>query len=214
MARVIKISLLLLLCALTIAALDQPVDLTVVPGAIGADVVTATISRIEDEAIFSTDRRLLRRIAFVETRDGENLSMGGGIWNVRQSDFARTMLSDQAILARISQLLQMDSNLNFATWSEVQFANLNIPLLSALAARLVIELAEMTFEPIPTSSDIVGQATFWRLRYNPDGDVDMFREAVEQLIQNEGMKSIMICITFILFVFSSMHCKLRHHICS
>ena len=199
MARVGKISLPLLLFALTSATLAQSVDLTVRAGATGVDVVTATISRIEDTGIFSTDRRLLRRIAFVETRDGENLSGAseGGIWNVREDDFDRTRVSGQGLdtsLARIGLLFQSDNNIRFITWASVRYTSLNIPLLSALAARLVIELAEMT-TPIPTASDIAGQAMFWRSNYNPDGDVDMFREDVELLVQDEGtIRIILYCI--------------------
>ena len=191
MARVGKISLLLLLFALTTATLaqrPQSVDLTVRARATGVDVVTATISRIEDTSIFTTDRRLLRRIAFVETRDGENLSSAGGIWNVREDDFERTRDSNQGldtILARIGLFFQSNSNIRFTTWRGVRYSNLDIPLLSALAARLVIALAEMT-TPIPTASNITGQAIFWRTYYNSDGDVDMFREDVELLVQDEG----------------------------
>ena len=214
MACIVKISLLFTLITATLA---QSVDFTVAQGAIGADVVLATISRIEDEGIFSTDRRMLRRVAFVETRDGQNLSSsGGGIWNVRQSDFVRTMSSTQTILASVSLLLQrvnLNPTFQITTWSSVRYSNLDIPLLSALAARLVIELANAA---IPTASNITGQALFWMVYYNPDGDVDTFREDVEQLIQDEGTIRVNTymysTIMNIAIHSSSLHSQFRHHI--
>lgn len=48
----------------------QVTDLTIVPEASGTDVVFATISRIQQANIFPDDQRLLRRVAYAETRDG------------------------------------------------------------------------------------------------------------------------------------------------
>lgn len=47
------------------------VDRTMEEEAVGADVVVATISKIESANAFPSDKRLLRKIAFVETADGK-----------------------------------------------------------------------------------------------------------------------------------------------
>ena len=51
----------------------QSLDLTIVPETSGIDVVFASVSRIQQANIFSDDNRLLRRVAFVESRDGIDL---------------------------------------------------------------------------------------------------------------------------------------------
>jgi hypothetical protein len=48
----------------------QSIDLTIVPETAGIDVVFASVSRIQQANIFPDDNRLLRRVAFAETRDG------------------------------------------------------------------------------------------------------------------------------------------------
>ena len=48
----------------------QSVDLTIVPESSGTAVVFASVSRIQLANIFPDDNRLLRRVAYVETRDG------------------------------------------------------------------------------------------------------------------------------------------------
>lgn len=51
----------------------QSIDLTTVPETVGIDVVFASVSRIQQANIFPDDNRLLRRVAFAETRDGIDL---------------------------------------------------------------------------------------------------------------------------------------------
>ena len=51
----------------------QSIDLTTVPETSGIDVVFASVSRIQLANIFPDDNRLLRRVAFAETRDGIDL---------------------------------------------------------------------------------------------------------------------------------------------
>ena len=167
---------------------SQSVDLTLEEGAISKDVVRASISKIENAAIFPSDRRLLFRIAFVETELGENPPSAGdhgGIWNVDEEDFDSIITNDSLaiILQNISVAFRSDFlALGLTDWASVQWVDLDIPLLSALAARLLIHSIELNVGvSIPTSSDIDGQATFWMMYYNTDGDAVQFREDIELL---------------------------------
>lgn len=49
------------------------IDLTTISETSGIDVVFASVSRIQQANIFPDDNRLLRRVAFAETRDGIDL---------------------------------------------------------------------------------------------------------------------------------------------
>ncbi len=83
-------SVLITLSALLPLLTAQGVDLTLQREASGSDVVRAAVNRIQ--AVLSFDRQLLRRIAFVESRDGTDTDTyrpeyHGGIWQVMKINF-------------------------------------------------------------------------------------------------------------------------------
>jgi collagen type VI alpha len=135
----------------------------------------------------------LRRIAYVETADGESPPSSGndgGIWNVALEDFERTQ--DDPELADIRKEVNAAFSSDFISsnvrsWEFLAYRDLNRPLWSALAARLLIHKAEKSVD-VPTASDISGQAVFWKTYYNEAGDMEKFRVDVEQLERDEGCK--------------------------
>ena len=204
----------IVLCVLLTLALSVAgaVDLTVENFATGTDVVLATVSRLESAQIFASDNRLLRRISYVETDDGrrppplaqfsgsgsseqDQLSpLGlsrtarqssltyGGIWNVDSASFDRT-ITDEALVEKRAEVATAFPEVG--DWRKVVWEDLSRPLWSALAARLVIFLAENSTE-IPAASDVPGQALFWRNVYNNDGDPAEFERRVNSLIEEES----------------------------
>ena len=83
----------LFLCTLAcILMCNAQVDDTVTAGASGSDVVHAVVGRIEDgriegSKIFPNDNQFLRRIAYVESKDGADQGTyrsgyNEGIWQV------------------------------------------------------------------------------------------------------------------------------------
>ena len=60
------------------------VDLTLEPGQTGSAVVEAVTNMIQEACqLFTDDRQMLRRIAYVESEDGDQVgSQLGGIWRV------------------------------------------------------------------------------------------------------------------------------------
>ena len=179
---------LVVVIALATAALA--VDLTVVENAVGADVVLATITKIENAEIFPSDKRILRRIAYVETADGvtpppERTSVDyGGIWSVNNDNFLSTQESAD-VLKQINDAFKEELlSSGVELWEELEWKDLNRPLWSALAARLWIH--RVLAVRIPTASDIEGQAFFWKHYYNTDGDTDKFIDDVEQLELDES----------------------------
>ena len=168
------------------------VDRTVEEGATGAGVVLATISKIEVSGIFSSDKRLLRRIAYVETRDGTNPARGsnhGGIWDVSMEKFSDTQQNSQLRLLRLQINAAFRSDLarsGVDGWESLEWQDLNVPLWSGLAARLTLALLQMRTR-VPTSSDVSGQANFWATYYNTNGNIEKFITDVEQLEVDEGI---------------------------
>ena len=54
-------------------------------GSVGAEVVEAVIKSIASLNMFPDDHRFMRRIAYVETRDGkQGAALLGGIWKVSE----------------------------------------------------------------------------------------------------------------------------------
>ena len=161
-------------------------------GRSGTDVVLLSIAYIHQMAIFQNDNNLLRRIAFVETKDGSyldafNQGNSGGIWAVDEDAFLRTKLQvNKKLNTTLLQTYEEIKLLYSIEWDRVRWSELNKPLYSALAARLVLYNG---LEDIPSSEAVPAQAQFWRDHYNGDGSVQDFIGAIHKL---EG-KYILMC---------------------
>ena len=164
----------------------QGQDLTVQAGARGSSVVTACISRIQQPGIFSNDNELLRRIAYVETSDGNDVDTypdgyDGGIWAVNLNLFQNTQnTSLYPDLISLHQQIQASFSIQ---WSAVQWNDLRKPLYSALAARLYLYTVSVQ---IPISSNIQSQATYWAMYYNTFGNISEFVTLVNELEAQYG----------------------------
>ena len=140
----------------------------------GSEAVLLAVSAIHQSEIFGSDNDLLRRIAYVETRDG-NLpntfreSYNGGLWAVDEDAFISTknVVENPRLRSKI-RLIQQRLRIN---WLDVQWSDLRRPLYSALAAQIIIYNAPRF---IPPASDSIGQAQFWLEYYNRDGDITDF----------------------------------------
>ena len=144
-------------------------------GANGTAVVLLSVVHIQQAAIFPDDNELLRRIAYVETRDGvSGTDNFGGIWAVSKDAFERTKSSTNTLLQL--KLTQISQSFGIE-WRDVEFSDLSKPLYSALAARLVLFLAPRT---IPSKTDIVAQAQFWKEYYH-NRSLDEFIRATNEL---------------------------------
>jgi len=177
---------LAVLSALLRIAKTEGVDLTVQAGASGSSVVIACISRIQQSGIFSSDNEILRRIAYVETSDGNDADTyqdgyDGGIWAVSQSLLQSTQnTASYSVLTNLHQQIQTSFAIQ---WSAVQWNDLRKPLFSALAARLYFYTVSAS---IPISSSIQSQATYWATYYNALGSTSEFVTRVNELEAQDG----------------------------
>ena len=136
--------------------------------ATGSAVVLHAIGSLQQSGVFENDNEILRRIAYVETRDGK-LARDGGIWAVMENKFIQIKNSGYNIQLQ-EKIIQIQNSFGI-NWRSVQWRDLGIPLYSAIAARLVLYL---TPRDIPPANDLKAQARFWVMYYNPDGDEDNF----------------------------------------
>ena len=106
----------------------NPTDNTLTPGANGSDVVEVVISKLSLLENIGPDHRFMRRLAYVETRDGA-VENEGGIWGVTNE-----MLS--LIRERLNDRVPGHVELNLAVQNITSACkvDLKIPLYSGLAA--------------------------------------------------------------------------------
>ena len=162
----------------------QGVDLTTHEGTRGTAVVSACVSRLRDSRIFPSDNEMLRRNAFVETDDGNDVETYsndyyGGIWAVDEDLFLETQ---NTTANSFLNLLQRICNEFAIEWASVQWMDLRKPLYSALASRLYLTTVSAAI-PIELQS----QATYWVTHYNPSGNVSTFVSRVNELLAMNGM---------------------------
>jgi receptor-type tyrosine-protein phosphatase Q len=148
-------------------------DLTLEDGSVGVEVVEATLRKIRRSEIFQDDFDFFKRLAYVESEDGESNSTAndGGIWQVNEEYLEQ---SKQPSLAGLHA--QISGNFNIS-WAGADLEDLRKPLFSAIAARLY--LASLG-EEIPQSLE--GQSDFWLRHYNQrDATRQTFSSKVDEM---------------------------------
>nr|XP_018917487.1 PREDICTED: uncharacterized protein LOC109044297 [Bemisia tabaci] len=177
--------------ALCATAFGHLVDRTLEPGAHGRDVVEAVVHRIHKSGVFSDDKDYLRRVAYAESRFGDDPATYregyyGGIWQcdwllVTQHDGPYNAISPP--LKRIHEAIKDKMGID---WLQVKEKDLMKPFYSGLAARIHIE--QTNHRGIP--DDIRGQDTFWKVWYDTHrrqyGD---FEKWVRHLLE-EDMRTV------------------------
>ena len=159
-------------------------DIILQEGSNGSAVVLLTIARLQQSGIFADDNELLRRIAYVETRDGtaENTyrqGYNGGIWAVDENIFNDTQNINiyPRLRAKFDQI-RRQFNID---WCSVRWSDLRKPLYSAIAGRLALYNFPRT---IPKASDVSAQSQLWADYYRQGGSVSEFVTIAGEL---EGM---------------------------
>ena len=156
--------ILMIVCPVLVSS----VDLTLVPDVGGTDVVVACLAKLSASQIFSKDdQQFMRRIAFVETNDGQDprtysdSSNNGGIWQLSESKYQQTKTSSDA------QFLQGITNIFGINWTSTSWTDLRKPFFSALGARLYLEIrvGNQGSDQFIFSTDIQGQSEFWKTMY-------------------------------------------------
>ena len=172
---------------------DAGQDLTRTALTYGTDVVEAAVALVEESAIFPNDNQFLRRLAWVESQDGEmndtyRSGYFGGIWQVDDPNLQATQdVANYPALTAVYKSLQVQFGIE---WSSVQPEDLLEPLFSALAARIFMATVS---DPIPLASDIQGQGHYWQNHYRPNETVNTFVQLVHKLGKLQGEKKKHAC---------------------
>lgn len=182
MGQIVAIVAILIVVILSAqCAAGQTEEILLQEMANGSAVVLLTIVRLQQTGIFADDNELLRRIAYVETRDGTasntyRQGYDGGIWAVDQPTF----LDTQNVYSRPrlrAKLVQIRNEFNIS-WNSTNWRDLRKPLFSAIAARLVMYNFPRA---IPQASNISAQAELWASYYRQGGSPSEFVAIANEL---------------------------------
>ena len=173
---------LVLILAVPEASGQDEQNQTLIAKGSGTDVVEATAEKIHMSGIFPDDRGFLRRIAYVESKDGTDPNTYrdgyyGGIWQVDEIGFEDTQdtMSHPGLVNKFAKI-KAEFGID---WSSVQWKGLEKPFYSGLAARLFLSNIP---EAIPCELD--EQARYWKKYYNTEagkGTVQRFIDEVNEL---------------------------------
>ncbi|XP_067668029.1 uncharacterized protein [Haliotis asinina] len=185
---------------LVVLAAVEGADLTITEDTAGQEVVEAVIDRIRAQCIFTDDRFLLRRLAFVESQDGEaaetySVGYDGGIWKVDYDMFVKTSACAQPI-RNTCALIKSSFGID---WTRVRWNDLRKPLYSGLGAVLFILSQNLPVLP----ADTVSQAQFWSSVYRKGAYMNKYIIA-SQTIRELGCSSEL-DLAFILDGSGSIH---------
>ena len=166
-------------------------------GANGPDVVEAVVKKLNDSCIFPPDHGFLRRIAYVETRDGTNITENTnvrtihkriGIWGLTNYTLHNMRLELQRYSSKYPDLIANSTKIyrRFGVnMTGNEKLNMRIPLVSGIAARFYLEyLTVLRNEELP--EDLARQAFFWASHYRVRASFIEFEEKVFKL---EGMSN-------------------------
>ncbi|XP_068708630.1 uncharacterized protein [Montipora foliosa] len=143
----------------------------------GPSVVKAVVDNIDKLGIFPPDHKFLCRIAWVESKYGQDrrtyrTGYHGGIWQVDRIGHRET--TTQRGLRKYWNAIKTRLGID---WTRTTWSDLEKPLYSGLAARLYLARIRAR---IPT--DLSSQAQYWKIHYNTDdgrGSAQKFKNDVK-----------------------------------
>ena len=155
----------------------------------GSEVVNIVLEIIECSGVFEDDHSFMRRLAYVETRDGTEGQGTTGIWNVTVQHLKAM---PYIVVLRNTELYkltgQICNELGVSMMGAVRnntSLDLSNPLGSGVLARFYLHyVTVVNGQQIPLAEDISGQATFWKSHFKMNAETATtghFMERVHEL---------------------------------
>ena len=158
-----------------------------ISGTSGPEVVNEVLDTIECSGVFEDDHSFMRRLAYVETKDGTEGQGTTGIWNVTVQHL-RAM--SYIVVLRNTELYEVTGQICTElgvniTWavrnSERQI--LSNPLVSGVFARFYLHYVTVVNDTqIPPAENVSRQATFWRSHFKMNAEtatIDHFTKRLQ-----------------------------------
>ena len=185
----VLVCLVLASCCLVIHTSNGCPNQRQIFGTSGSEVVNQILDIIECSGVFEDDHSFMRRLAYVETKDGTEGQGTTGIWNVTVQH-----LEAMPYLVVLRNTELSDINDQICTELGVHITrvmrspnsqDLSNPLVSGVVARFYLHyVAVINDTQIPPAENISGQATFWKSHFKMNAETattDHFTEYVDEL---------------------------------
>lgn len=166
---------------LGLLALSLGKDLTMEEYEVGVSVAEAVIDVIEQSCIFTDDKQMLRRLAFLESNDGKaddtfeknGQKHYGGIWQLEETQF-RDLVDRTDLHEKILDKFGID-------WSTVTWTDLVKPFYSGLACRMWMDTFPSKGNTLPWG--VNAQSDYWVNTYRKGTDrrTEEYTDAINQL---------------------------------
>ena len=155
----------------------------------GSEVVNKVLEIIECSGVFEHDHSFMRRLAYVETKDGTEGQGTTGIWNVTVQHLQAMnylVVLGNTELSEVSNKICTELGVNILrALRNNKSQDLSNPLVSGVVARFYLHyVAVVNGQQIPPAEDINGQATFWKSHFKMNAEtatVNHFKERVDEL---------------------------------
>ena len=181
------------------------VDGTLIPGFSGVNVVIAVLEKIDASKVFENSewfrlgrdnaKSFLRRMAYVESKDGRQ-KRRGGIWNIISEDeLINTQMyaNSTDTFNRRNKTLRQRINSSFLgfDWMAIGFNaeknNLSVPLYSGLATMIRLDQALTNGNNVGELSELLSdQIQLWKNHFNGADDEDHRWFDAETHLTNQG----------------------------
>ena len=156
---------------------------------IGSEVVNKVLEILECSRVFEDDHSFMRRLAYVETKDGTEGQGTTGIWNVTKQHLEAMNYIVVVGNANISEVAsQTCTELGVDIIRAVRSPNsqdLSNPLVSGVFTRFYLHyVTVVNGQQIQPAEDISGQATFWKSHFKMNAGTATtvhFKERVNEL---------------------------------
>ena len=130
----------------------------------------------------------MRRLAYVETKDGTEGQRTTGIWNVTVQHLeAMNSISRSARMANLAMHTCGEFGIDIRAAISHNSLDLTNPLVSGLVAQYyLIYVTVINRQQIPPAEDISGQATFWKSHFKMNATTAMADHFTKRVIDFKG----------------------------
>ena len=150
----------------------------------GSEVVNTVVIILECSGVFEDDNVFMRRLAYVETRDGAEGQGSTGIWNATKHHL--NSMAYGVLIRSFPDLVDQTCE-KFGVDMKVAVRNpesldLTDPLVSGVVARFYLHYVTVQEGlQIPSAEDVNGQAAFWASWFNRTATPQYFTNRVAEL---------------------------------
>ena len=151
----------------------------------GSEVVNKVLYQLECSGVFEDDHSFMRRLAYVETKDGTEGQGTTGIWNISE-ELLKQMNDSIREYNELTDDICKQFNINMSmAVNEPQ--TLTNPLVSGVVARFYLHYVTVTKDQqIPPAEDISGQAIFWGTHFRMSADAAMINHFTSRVLELKG----------------------------